>query len=71
MRIRVGDLVIIEDILYELVAIDFNCLAVLKQYYDEGEVIIKEMELNIVQECYENMKSRGVEKAQILGEGQW
>lgn len=67
MKIRVGDLVIVENILYELVAIDFNCLAVLKQYYDEGEVIIKEMELSIVQECYDDMKSRGVEKTQILG----
>ena len=67
MRIRVGDLVIIENTLYELVAIDFNCLGILKQYYDEGEVIIKEMELNIIQECYEDMINRGVEKAQILG----
>lgn len=67
MRIRVGDLVIVENILYELVAIDFNCLGILKQYYDEGEVIIKEMELDIIQECYEDMINRGVEKTQILG----
>lgn len=59
MRIRVGDLVIVENILYELVAIDFNCLGILKQCYDEGEVIIKEMELNIIQECFEDMINRG------------
>lgn len=69
MKIRVGDLVIVENVLYELVAIDFNCLAVLKQYYDEGEIIIKEMELNIVQECYNDMVSRGVGKTQILNRG--
>lgn len=55
-----GQLVIIDNEVFEIIKVEFNCLVYLKKFYNEGEVVIIERDISTVKNAIFNMMARGV-----------
>jgi len=59
--VKTGELIIYNNDVWEVVAIDFGAVCYLQRYYNNGEVDLFELDIDSVEKCIKEMKERGLD----------